>query len=230
MCDISGIVFGASNLSEQEIEGKDILEAGAYDVNGSLRPIILAKKPKSYIGTDITAGPGVDIVLDAGDLVSHFGEKSFDVVITTEMLEHAKDWQQVISSLKNLTKPGGLLLVTTRSKGMDYHAYPYDYWRYEKEDMEKIFSDFEILKIEKDTMSPGIFLKMRRPENFKENDLKDFKLYSIVTGEKQSRFEESDHQSKNFKKIMFRMRVNQALADVDKIVRATGRALIGWKR
>lgn len=40
MCNASGIVFGVKNLNLEEIKGKKIVEVGAYDVNGRLRPII----------------------------------------------------------------------------------------------------------------------------------------------------------------------------------------------
>jgi len=51
--------------------------------------------------------------------------------------------------MKAVLKPGGFIYITTRSRGFPYHAYPHDYWRYEIEDMEKIFGDFEIIALEK---------------------------------------------------------------------------------
>ncbi len=216
-------------LKPEEVEGKDVLEAGSYDVNGTLRPIIEAWKPKRYIGTDILPGPGVDMVVDAVDLVHHFGGEKFDVVITTEMLEHAEKWQETISNLKNMVKPGGILLVTTRSKGMNYHAYPHDYWRYEISDMEHIFADFEIIRLEKDLMCPGVFLKARRPLNFKEKNLDTYALYSIVTGTKQTRSSPSDYETAHFKRLRFKMKVNEFIGKSEQAVRAIGRALIGWK-
>ncbi len=198
----SCLIFGASNLSPKEVEGKDVLEVGSLDVNGSLRPIIESWVPRSYTGIDIVSGPGVDIVLDSSDLLERFGNGWFDVVVTTEMLEHARDWQAAISNLKNVVKPGGILLITTRSYPFHYHAWPHDYWRYEKEDMEDIFSDFEILKIQKDWEKPGIFLKLRRPSDFQENELRTYKLYNIVTGTKVPYFVDNLYQCRNFKRMM----------------------------
>jgi SAM-dependent methyltransferase len=128
----------------------------------------------------------VDRVLDARQLVETFGPMAFDIVITTEMVEHVRDWPQVISNLKGVLRPGGHLLVTTRSKGFPYHGWPYDFWRYEADDMRQIFGDLELIAVEADTASPGIFVFARRPESFQE-ETPDLALYSIVTGRRQRR-------------------------------------------
>lgn len=186
MCNATGIAFGARVLTEDVIAGRDVLEVGAYDVNGSIRPHAEALGPRSYIGVDITHGPRVDRVLDATRLVETFGPESFDVVITTEMVEHVRDWRTVVSNLKGVLRPGGHLLVTTRSAGFPYHGWPYDFWRYEHEDMQRIFGDLDLLAVEPDTASPGIFVFGRRPESFTEST-PDLALMSIVTGRRQRR-------------------------------------------
>jgi len=135
-----------------------------------------------YVGLDISKGPGVDVVGSADSMTNMFGEDSFDIVISTEVVEHIKDWRSAISNIKRVCKPGGTVLLTTRSKGYAYHGYPSDFWRYEPEDMEKIFSDFEILSLERDTEAPGVFIKARKPDKFVETDLSNFELYSILLG------------------------------------------------
>lgn len=229
MCHVSCIVFGAKSLSKEEVKGKDILEVGSYDVNGTLRPIIESWGPQSYTGVDIMAGPGVDIVCSSENILRHFGNKKFDIVVSTEMLEHVEPWQDVISNLKNICKPGGLLLLTTRSLGFGYHAYPHDHWRYEKEDMEKIFSDYEIISLEKDAMAPGIFIKARRPENFKENDLSDYKLYSVVTGTKINKVSADDYRSRHFRRLLLKIKLNGLIYKTNSAIRSFVKKLIGWQ-
>ena len=73
------------------------------------------------------------------------------------------------------------IYITTRSYGFPYHAYPYDFWRYEIEDMKKIFSDFEIIKLIKDHEASGIFLKAKKTSNTLI-DLSNIALYSIILG------------------------------------------------
>ncbi|MEM2261178.1 MAG: methyltransferase domain-containing protein [Ignisphaera sp.] len=73
-------------------------------------------------------------------IVEYFGEESFDVIISTEVLEHVRDWRAVINNMKRALREGGIMYITTRSFGFPYHDFPYDFWRYEIEDMRKIFT------------------------------------------------------------------------------------------
>lgn len=181
MCNESCIDFGRRTLASEDVSGKRVLEVGALDVNGSLRPLIKALSPSEYVGIDIEMGPNVDEVCDASHIVDRFGVESFDLVVTTEMLEHVRDWRSTIANLKQAVSVEGVLVITTRSFGVPYHAYPNDFWRYELDDMNEIFSDFEILALEPDVLLPGVLFKGRKPRGFTERDLSDYSLYSIVT-------------------------------------------------
>lgn len=171
--------FAISSLSKKEVELRRVLEVGSFDVNGSIRPFVEIFSPGEYIGVDIAAGRGVDIVCDVKDLTDRFGAASFDIVISTELVEHVRDWRTAMHQIKAVCKPGGIILITTRSAGFPYHGHPFDFWRYEPEDMEHIFDDCIVEKLERDP-DRGVFIKARKPENFIENDLSDHKLYSIV--------------------------------------------------
>lgn len=181
MCNQTGIDFGARMLTAELVAGRDVIDVGALDVNGSLRPVIEPLGPSRYLGVDLEQGPGVDEIVAAEDLVGRYGPESFDVVITTEMVEHTREWRTVVSNLKRVLRPGGHFLLTTRSPGFPYHAYPYDFWRYEPDDLRAIFADLEILTIERDTASPGVFMLARRPASFTERPA-DVALFSIITG------------------------------------------------
>jgi SAM-dependent methyltransferase len=180
MCNSACIQFVKKNLKESDITGKSVIEVGSLDINGTLRPIVEVYKPALYTGVDLFNGPGVDIVCDAKELIDIFGQERFDLLISTEMVEHVLDWKKIITNFKNILKPSGVLLITTRSKGFFYHGYPYDFWRYELEDMKEIFSDFEIISLEKDLEAPGIFMVARKPVFFVENDLSPLSLYSMI--------------------------------------------------
>jgi SAM-dependent methyltransferase len=197
------------NLTKGDVRGKKIIEIGSYNVNGSLRPIIESWKPAKYIGVDIAKGLGVDIVCGAEEITKKFGKKSFDIVISTELLEHVRDWKKVVSNIKNICKPGGTILITTRSCGFVYHPYPDDFWRFETKDMIKIFSDCEIKKLEKDKPDPGVFIKIKKPNKFAENNLSNYRLYSIITKKRVKKIDEKS--LRDFRKMYFRKEKIRAL-------------------
>lgn len=160
-----------SKVAKNEIKGKTVLEIGSYNVNGTARDVIIPFAPKQYLGIDQGPGPGVDRVVDAVNLVTTLGENSFDVVLSTEMLEHARDWRRAVSNMKAVAKPGGLLFVTTRGPGFGFHGFPEDHWRFTVEDFRSIFADMEILDVSPDPDAPGVFIKCRKPAKFQPVDL-----------------------------------------------------------
>jgi len=169
------------NLKKEEVFNKKVIEIGAYNVNGTIRPTIEKYSPESYLGTDIEEGPGVDMVVWGENLVETFSKDSFDLVVTCDALEHVYNLKEVISNIKGVLKPGGYLYLTLPSTAFPFHAYPNDYWRFEKEDLEFIFSDLSIESLEVFTDSPGVFMKARKKVNFSETDISNYKLYSILT-------------------------------------------------
>lgn len=211
MCHVSCITFGIKSLKREDIKGKKIIEIGSCDVNGSIRSVVESLDPLEYTGVDIKEGPGVDIICNAENLIEKFGENSFDVVISTELLEHVKDWKKVIMNIKKICKPGGIMLITTRSYGFTYHSWPYDFWRYELEDMQNIFSDCEILKLEKDKDFPGVLIKLRKPENFTGNNLSDYKLYNIIVNKRTDKITKKDYRNLYFVHIILRQRIEKIL-------------------
>lgn len=209
MCTMACLVYGARSFRPEEISGKRILEVGAYDVNGSLRPVLEAWRPAEYVGVDIAKGPGVDVVCRAEELIQRFGPQSFDVVLATEVMEHVRDWRTVISNLKGVCKPGGILMVTTVSYGFPYHAYPYDFWRYQPEDMRAIFSDCEIESLETGINGQAVFVKARKPGTFRENDLSKVHLYSIVVNRRVATIDESAFRNSYYQKQVLKQRLKK---------------------
>jgi len=178
--------FIIQNSVTKEFQGKRILEVGPG--NASVRPFVERfLRPKKYIGVDIKHGKYVDKIVSAEKLLHVFGPESFDVIISTELLEHVVDWRCVINNMKMVLKKGGCMYITTRSLGYPYHGYLSDFWRFELEDMLKIFSDFQIIVLKKDPETPGVFLKARKSLDYKPNDLSGIAIYSVVLGKRTGR-------------------------------------------
>ena len=113
MCNMTGLIFGTRNLYDDEIRDKMVLEVGSRVVLGSLRPFIESRHPDKYVGIDIVDGTGVDVICDAERLLDRFQVGSFDVVVSTELLEHVRDWKKAISNIKHVCRSGGIILITT---------------------------------------------------------------------------------------------------------------------
>jgi SAM-dependent methyltransferase len=171
--------FARTILTKDEVEGRSVLEVGACDVNGSVRSIVTPLGPLSYIGVDIEDGPGVDEVIPGDQLVKRFGENAFDIVICTEVLEHVREWRPVISNLKQVLRTGGRLFFTVPSPGFPYHAFPNDYWRYEPDDLKRVFADLEI-RSERTMSLPGVGMWAEKPPRFAEIDLSEYRLWSVL--------------------------------------------------
>ena len=183
MCNVAVLEFFVEVCRLEEFKGKRVLEVGSKYVNGSVRPFVEKfLSPKEYVGVDVEPGKYVDVVLPAERLLEHFGERSFDVVISTELLEHVRDWRLVINDMKKILNLNGYMYITSRSCGFHYHSYPHDFWRYELDDMRNIFSDFKIECLKRDHEAPGVFLKAVKPSKWIPNDLSNIALYSMVLG------------------------------------------------
>ena len=89
-------------------EGCRVLEYGSLDINGGVRSIFNA--PQEYVGIDCQAGRGVDWVGVCHEYEHPVGE--FDVVISTEMLEHDPYWRKSLEHACSMLRSGGLFIMT----------------------------------------------------------------------------------------------------------------------
>jgi SAM-dependent methyltransferase len=103
-----------------------ILEIGSYDVNGSLRKA----KPSgsTWVGMDIEAGPGVDIVASPDEEIP-FPDSHFDVVLATSVFEHDPQFWRTLEKMARVVKPTGLIYICAPSNG-PVHRYPQDCFRF----------------------------------------------------------------------------------------------------
>lgn len=97
-----------------------------------------------YIGLDIVPGPKVDIVGEAWNLP--FADNSFDVLISTQVLEHTRDLEQTIKEIQRVMKPGGHIFISAPFAFAE-HGVPYDYWRFTQFGLQHLFRHFTIISL-----------------------------------------------------------------------------------
>lgn len=86
---------------------KKVLEVGSKNINGSPRKYFWFC---DYTGIDLSEGRGVDIIHDI--TVYEYIMNPYDVVISTEMLEHCDKWQAALINMYDLIISGGLIIIT----------------------------------------------------------------------------------------------------------------------
>ena len=94
-----------------------VLEIGAYNVNGSVRPLFA--HATSYTGLDVRDGPGVDIVSDCAD---YDGQGAYDTVVSTEVLEHMHRPADLIQCAARALREGGMLILTCAGPNRPHHG------------------------------------------------------------------------------------------------------------
>jgi SAM-dependent methyltransferase len=151
----SVMAWVGERVREIGLTASDVLEVGSCDVNGSVRPLF--RGASDYVGVDISPGPGVDVVLQT-PIRLPFVDCRFSVVVSTEMLEHAEFPALVVAEMFRVLRPGGLLLLTTRSEGFGYHNPP-DYHRFSVAQIMDLlkWSGFGRATVRPDPQVPGVF-------------------------------------------------------------------------
>jgi len=131
----------------------NVLDVWSLDINGNNRYVF---NNCTYTWLDIGHGNNVDIVCP---IKNYCPGITYDVIISTEMLEHDKDYMASLIRMYGLLRPWWLLLVTCAGKGRPEHwttrtspnssPYTNDYYKnielsdipYNREEM---FSEYSI--------------------------------------------------------------------------------------
>lgn len=95
---------------------KKVLEVGSLDINGSVRGFFVAC---DYTGLDIGPGKGVDLVQPIHE---HLKENEYDVVVSTEMLEHDIHWRESLKQMYLDLKKDGLFVFSCAGPTRQEHG------------------------------------------------------------------------------------------------------------
>jgi SAM-dependent methyltransferase len=120
-----------------------IVEFGSLQVEADqandLRPVFAGK---TFIGTDLRPGPGVDRVEDLRSL--SFADGEIGTALCIDTLEHCADPLTACRELHRVLRPGGVCAVASVML-FPIHGYPHDYWRFTPEGLRLLMSPFEHL-------------------------------------------------------------------------------------
>ena len=96
----------------------NVLEIGSLDVNGNIRKLF--NFCNEYIGVDLEEGPNVDQVLNGSDINKL--NKNFDIIISCECFEHAKDWKIIFEKMCQISNPNSFIIISVASTGRVEHG------------------------------------------------------------------------------------------------------------
>lgn len=105
-------------LKENFNKNVHILEIGSLDINGNMRSLF--NFSEKYTGIDLIKGPNVDIIMD-GSKIDQLNEK-FDLVMSCECFEHAKNWQIIFEKMCQVAKKDSFVIISVASTGRIEHG------------------------------------------------------------------------------------------------------------
>lgn len=159
-------VVKAADLTGIKQHPLKAVEFGACDVNGNAREIFPNAR---WVGVDRRKGPNVNVVVNAEHWV---GPPAYDLVLTTEMLEHAPNPRAVLESAWNCLRPGGLLIATMAAPERRPHSNDGDnnhipdgehYEGISEEAIRSMLLLWEIIEVVHDPAAGDLYVTARRP-------------------------------------------------------------------
>ncbi len=139
MGSINQLLFVKRHASE--LAGP-FLEVGSKDYGNTqdLRSVFRGRG--EYVGADIEAGPGVDVVLDFtrpfAEVDNQLAGRRFGTIFCLSVMEHCTQPFAMADNLTQLLLPGGKLCIAVPF-AFQFHAYPSDYWRFTHEGIKILF-------------------------------------------------------------------------------------------
>jgi SAM-dependent methyltransferase len=130
------MLFARDQLSKIP-QGSTVLDVGVGSAPyWHLRPDL------DWHGLDVSEGEKVDFLITK-DKVWPIRNESFDVVFCTQVIEHVEVPEFIVSQIKRVLKPGGLVILNAPFL-YPFHGMPEDQSRFTTSQLMFLFKDYEI--------------------------------------------------------------------------------------
>jgi hypothetical protein len=116
-----------------------VLEVGSKDYGSTIN--FRELYGGEYVGVDLEAGKGVDVVADLSAGLGGLEEGRFALAICCSVLEHTPTPWVMAANLGRLLRAGGALYISVPWVWR-YHAYPDDYFRFSPRAVQALFPQF----------------------------------------------------------------------------------------
>ncbi|MGI8864989.1 MAG: methyltransferase domain-containing protein [Solirubrobacteraceae bacterium] len=130
-----------SEIAQRVALPEPIVEFGSMQVEegqpNDLRPLFGGR---TFIGTDLRQGPGVDRLEDLREL--SFADGEVGTAICLDTLEHCADPIAAGHELRRVVSPDGGVCILSSVMLIGIHGYPNDYWRFTPEGLRLLLQGF----------------------------------------------------------------------------------------
>jgi len=100
-----------------------------------------------YVGLDVAGGANVDVVVSASESWP-FPEDHFDVLFSSQVLEHVESLDHTLFEMRRVLRKGGSIMLAIPFL-YNEHGTPYDYRRLTVNGVAQLFPGLEIIRLEK---------------------------------------------------------------------------------
>lgn len=123
---------------------------------------LLEGRVDEYVTLDTAPAPGIDVVGSALELP--FGEAEFDVVFSSQVLEHVPDAQKMFSELRRVVRPGGIVVISVPQYWPE-HESPFDFRRFTIHGLRELGRSFGLETIEERRQGGGFSVALQAINN-----------------------------------------------------------------
>ncbi len=150
-----------------------VLEVGSKDY-GNTASFRSVYTNSEYVGVDLEAGPGVDVIHDLAEGVGPLTPGKFKLIVCCSVMEHCPKPWALASTLHSLLAPGGVVYISVPWVWR-YHPYPDDYFRFSHRGVMSVFPEMEWSNMLYSTNVIGEFKEITSEKNGPDNKMAVFR-------------------------------------------------------